>query len=103
MLTPQRGLAGWRRAKLRHAAGCLPVALAPARDFLLRAKHLVLLPWWLAARSPAKALGAPLVGFWAHSTANASLLLPKGSRGEAGGEESSIPSDDLGTLATDDC
>jgi hypothetical protein len=39
-LTPQRGLAGWRRTKLRHAAGCLLVALAPARDLLLRAKHL---------------------------------------------------------------
>jgi hypothetical protein len=36
-------------------------------------------------------------------TANASLPLPYGSGGEAGGEETPMPSDDLGTLATIHC
>ena len=34
------GLASWRRTKLRRAAGCLLVALAPVRDLLIYAKHL---------------------------------------------------------------
>ena len=39
-LTPQRGLAGWRRTKLRLAAGRLLVALGRVRVLLLCAKHL---------------------------------------------------------------
>ena len=39
-LTPQRGLAGWRRTKLRLAAGRLLVALGRVRVLFLCAKHL---------------------------------------------------------------
>jgi hypothetical protein len=39
-LTPQRGLAGWRRTKLRLAASRLLVALGRVRVLFLCAKHL---------------------------------------------------------------
>ena len=39
-LTPQRDLAGWRRTKLRLAAGRLLVALGRVRVLFLCAKHL---------------------------------------------------------------
>ncbi len=40
VLTPQRGLASWRRTKLRCAAGRLLVAGTPVRGLLLCANHL---------------------------------------------------------------
>jgi hypothetical protein len=66
---PRRSLRGrkkWSDAISTRGTGCQLdlVALPQLWDLLLRAKHLFLLPWWLAARSPRQ-------GAWEHAAPHA--------------------------------
>jgi hypothetical protein len=68
---------------------------------LLCAKHLFVaaMGGWLRALLPPRRWKSR----WCVFPAGRSSCFPYGSGEEAGGEESSIPSDDLGTLATGGC